>query len=389
MIVSAAISSPVFLMGATAASAGSNVSAQGNQGAGDVVRDDIQWMPPGPHEIVPSINGKPTPITVTVDQALAQLMISDFERLRSEYLAGTGDEPFIDFAHRNQDAAGHPTELYWAGTDAKAGGIRARVVWTKAARAALEDKQFTRFSPQWQVDTKTGAPIGLFPNMGGLVNHAAFSTIQRVRAGATSGSETQDTPMTPEQIQAAVTAAMAPALSGITGRLQALETAQAAAGASTTGAAAASAGTDPALLARIDALERQNNGNQAAHADRVIAGAVQAGRLAPQDAASATFWRGAILAQGPAAEAQLNALPVNPAFVRLVQAGASGGAAGAGATAAAAASGTDTPEAFVNICRAKVTAGASRSVALASATKEAPKAYAAWRDTDGKIGLWA
>jgi hypothetical protein len=374
MTISAAISSPIHL--AAAAATGGTPA--------DVVRDDIQWMPPGPHEIVPTVNGKPTPVTITVDQVLAQRMISDFGRLRSEYLAGAGDEPFIDFAHRNQDAAGHPTELYWAGSDPKTGGIRAKVTWTKAARAALEDKQFTRFSPQWAVDLKTGAPIGLSPNMGGLVNHAAFSTIQRVRAGAAGGRVDQtENEMTPEQIQAAVTAAMATAMAPLNTRLAAVEAAQAAgASASTTVATAAA---DPALVARIAALEAQTSGTQLANARRVVAGAVQAGRLAPQDQASASFWESSIMAQGAAAEAQLNALPVNPAFARLVQAGANGGGVSA---AAATAAGAESAEAFVAVCRAKATAGAPRSEAIAAAIKEAPKAYGAWRDADGKPGIW-
>jgi hypothetical protein len=60
--------------------------------------------------------------------------------------------------------------------------VRCKVDWTPDARDAIQKRIYTRFSPQFIPDDETGEVIGMPVNMGGLVNRAAFKTIQPVAA---------------------------------------------------------------------------------------------------------------------------------------------------------------------------------------------------------------
>lgn len=86
---------------------------------------DIQYMPPGIHQISASRGGQPVSLTVTVDASTA----ANLDRFLKERLAhaasGQDDRPFFDFNHEDREAAAWPTEFYWAGDDPLTGGVRA------------------------------------------------------------------------------------------------------------------------------------------------------------------------------------------------------------------------------------------------------------------------
>lgn len=358
----------------------STVTAQ--EAAGGVqIPGDIQWMPPGRHEIHPTIDGKPASVTIDVNAALADRLAVEFERMLAEHADGSGDLPFLDFAHKREAASGHVTAMYWGGNDSKTGGIRIKVDWTTAGRTALADRQYRRFSPSWLINAQTGEVQGLAPNLGGLVNHAAFSRIQSVRAGH-GGTRTHHIQMTQQEITTAVATAVAEAMKPLNDQLNAIRTT-----AATAAAAAAPAAVPPELQQRISTLEAQAAGQVRQHATRVVQAAQSAGRLAPQDAASEAFWVDAIVAQGAKAETALASLSINPAFVRVVQAGANGGAAGAGMAGGTPAV-TNTADGFVATFRVEAAkAEATKTGALTAAISANPEGYKAWRAANGQPGL--
>ncbi len=127
---------------------------------------DIQYMPPGRHTINATRNKQPVTVDITADENAAT-------RLN----AWLQDRPFFDFNHEDREAAAWPTEFYWAGDDPINGGIRAKVEWSGAGEDAIRKRTFRRFSPTFIPDSD-GRVIGSETNMGGLVNRAAFKTIQ-------------------------------------------------------------------------------------------------------------------------------------------------------------------------------------------------------------------
>ena len=147
------------------------------QSASTDVPQDIQYMPPGSHRIHASRGGKPVSLGITVDSVTAFTLDAFLQAQLAKAADGTDDRPFFDFNHEDREAAAWPTEFYWAGTDPKTGGVRAKVEWSGAGRTAVEQKTFRRFSPTFIPD-QSGHVISSETNMGGLVNRAAFKKIQ-------------------------------------------------------------------------------------------------------------------------------------------------------------------------------------------------------------------
>jgi len=145
---------------------------------------DIQWMPPGRQQITCFVGDEPREMDFEVKPEHALIMNSMLQSFRARAAAGESDEPFIDFNHEDGAASGHPTEMYWGGADLKKGGIRLRGAWTGSGKSAAANRDFTRFSPQWDFDAETDEPTGIRTNLGGLVNRAAFKKLQAVAASA-------------------------------------------------------------------------------------------------------------------------------------------------------------------------------------------------------------
>lgn len=334
---------------------------------------DIQWMPPGQHKIVPHVDGKPRPVTITVDRAFADQVAAQVREMRARADRAEGDLPYLDFNHEDGPAAGHVTELYWAGEDPKTGGIRAKVQWTEGGLAALKGRSFRRFSPQWLSDPQSLAPMGVGENLGGLVNRAAFQTIQPVVAKRGDHNHHIMTEAEKSELNQLITGAMKP----ISDRLTALETKSAelvtAAGAA---AKAALAGVET----RLQAVESAGSDRAKTEAKSRVAAAVTAGRISPQDTKAIEFWEGALVTNASAGE-QLDRLPINPAFLKITQ-GANGGAPNPGTPA------PDTAEGFAAVVKASYADGkTTRGEALTKAIAAHPTGYDAWRKANGKPGL--
>jgi len=143
---------------------------------------DIQFMPPGVQDICPWVDGEPWPMTIKVDQELADKLNSQLQVMRQKASKVEGDVPFIDFNHEDAEASGEVLELFWGGPEAVNGGIRMKIYWTDAGKAAIQGKMYRRFSPAWSINKDTNEPVGIGTNLGGLVNRAAFQKIQPIIA---------------------------------------------------------------------------------------------------------------------------------------------------------------------------------------------------------------
>jgi len=277
---------------------------------------DIQWMPPGEHHIVPDIQGQRKPIAIHVTPDLAARFAAQLHAIQQAAADGRGDVPYIDFGHLDDGpAAAEVTDLYWAGDHPKTGGIRLRVKWTQAGEDALRGRTYRRFSPGWFLDDRTLDPIGIGINLGGLVNRAAFKSIQSVVAHG--GAKPTPTPMTPED-KSEITSLIAAAVKPLTDQLGALNTLGDRIGALETKASAADA-----LPNRIQALEDRHTQTLRANAKTLVARAQASGRIPPQAEAAAKHWEDAIVANPKAAD-ELDALPVNPVLLRAIAASAAG-----------------------------------------------------------------
>ncbi|HEY1771338.1 MAG TPA: phage protease [Chthoniobacterales bacterium] len=139
--------------------------------------NEIQWQPPGEHEITASRGGKPHKMTVRVNEEGAKRVAAMHAKQLDAAEKGVGDRPFVDFNHEDREASAHVKGFRWGGDDPQKGGIRAKVEWTGAGKTAVSGRNFTRFSPSFYVDDDSGEVIGVPVNAGGLVNRAAFQRI--------------------------------------------------------------------------------------------------------------------------------------------------------------------------------------------------------------------
>lgn len=289
---------------------------------GSAVPIDIQWMPPGEHDIVAlrhSADGKSEPVDlkVRVHAGTATRLQNLLQTLRAKAQAGLEDFPYFDFNHEDGAASGRPLEFYWAGDDPKTGGIRAKVDWSEPGKQALTGKvpSFRRFSPSFSVDATgevTGAPL----NMGGLVNRAAFKTIQPLVAGGpmTGDRNPRKANMDAEKLAADLAAAQKQ-ITELTAKLATAQSAE---------VVSAKDGEITKLKARIVELEGKITVAAKESAKAIVDAAVKAGKLAPQNTAIQEKWINAIAADPSLAET-LNAMAANPALATVVAAGSPAG----------------------------------------------------------------
>jgi hypothetical protein len=368
----------------------------GASAAGALPRE-IQWMPPGTHTVWPDGFEEAFPVEVTA--AIAEKANGQLQEQRRLAASGKGNWPYIDFNHEDREQSGEPVRIFWGGEDPRSGGIRMEVNWSGSGERAVRSRDFRSFSPSWRMHKDTHAFLGVGLNMGGLVNRSAFKTIQAVARGHGAGHESGDInnninkgqPMTEaekQEITNLITGAVKPlteqvtALAKLPERLIALEEKVNGKGAGDEEEAdnivkLVEASLKP-MADRLKLLEDGDKSAVQANAKRTVQEiGVKAGRISSQDKETVEFWEGAIASNAKAADALLK-MPVNPAFVQIIQAGAAGGTqTGTGKTA----------EDFATLVKAKATAGKKKSEALDLAMAENPEGYKAWREANGKPGI--
>lgn len=262
-------------------------------GADGALPAEIQWMPPGRHEICASKGGKPAKLTVAVDSGVAAAVAKSFEDL-----VKAGKRPYLDFNHAGGASSGRVTAVRWAGDDPVKGGIRAAVEWSDEGAKAITGRAYFSFSPTFLVDA-AGKVIGTTANMGGLVNEPAFTAIAPVAAS----ESTPDQPMK-LLLAALVAAKLIPSAD--------LED-EAAASAVT---ASTKALTDKVTAAegRVTTLENEVKAAAKTRAEGIVDAAAREGRIPPKDAKLREFWVNSIVTAGASAEESLKAMPVSEAL---------------------------------------------------------------------------
>jgi hypothetical protein len=289
------------------------------------------------------------------------------QSIRSKAAAGAEDLPYLDFNHDDREASARVLSIRWGGAEPATGGVRAAVEWTGPGRTALEGKAYRRFSPSFYLDAEgrvAGAPL----NMGGLVNRAAFKTITPIVAK--SGDANPKTRMDETKMAAELAAANA-TIATLTAKLASADQAA---------TIAAKDAEIKTLTGKVAALEGQITEARAASAKAQVDAAIKAGKIAPQATELHAKWVETLTAN-PSLAATLEAMPAT--IVVPIQVVPS--VAGAGAPAGLAAK--DSAEAFVQAVADEVKAGKSKGQAIDLVVAKEPKAYAAWREADGKPGI--
>lgn len=260
---------------------------------GDSLPREIQWMPPGRHEIRASKNGKPSVLTVDVDESVARRVEASFRDM-----TGKGRRPYLDFNHAGGAAAGRVTAVRWGGDDPILGGVRVAVDWSAEGAAAVKGRAYGFFSPSFLVDA-SGKVSGSTVNMGGLVNEPAFTAIAPV-----SASETQTHATMTKLLAALVAAKLIPSA----------DLDDEAAASAVTASHKALSDRVTASESRVTTLEGEVKAAAKTRAEGIVDAAAREGRIPPKDTKTREYWVNSIVTAGAPAEDALKALPVNPAL---------------------------------------------------------------------------
>lgn len=290
---------------------------------GDQLPVEIQWMPPGTHEITAMTDDGPEDLTIIVNEQTAVRLAKLLQDYSSAAAAGQGDRAYLDFNHNDEEASAHVIGFSWGGNDPISGGVRAKVEWTGPGRRALLEKAYRRFSPSFYPN-KAGEVVAAPLNMGGLVNKAAFRTIAPIlsryggdKAPTKKPKEPTNMAKTVEEQLADLTAALAKNQENITalcGTVDKLVKAQKPEEKPVTA-------KDPNILtleAEVNALKAQNLVQAKANAGAAVRKAVSEGKIPPQDAKLIEHWTNIILVDAKNAEL-LDGLPVNQALKEAVK----------------------------------------------------------------------
>lgn len=266
--------------------------------------ESIVYLPEGKHQISASKGGKPTVLTVQVNESI---LASFREQLKERQESNV--RPFAGFDHKTGAASFIPQEFrYEDGV-----GLVLDVEWTQAGRAAIDGKDYSYFSPTFLVDDN-GTPIGLPKRgeIGSLVNDPAFEEIPRIAA---SHQDQQNNIMIEHLIELGLVEAghdEATALETAKAKIQALR-ADAEKANTVQASADEAAGKIADLEKQVADLKAEQEQAIEAEANAAIEEAVTAGRIAPQDDAAKTFWFNSIKAD----KANANILKSIPSKVDL------------------------------------------------------------------------
>ena len=138
----------------------------------------IMYAPAGRNNISAKVDGKPSRVTITVEEDAAIALQSDLEARKAK----GGPQPYFDFHHDGREASAYPKEFQW-----RKDGVWARVKWTHAGIAATKADpengiaaSVPYFSPRCAI--ANGRIVGLMDAStgnaaGGLVSDPAFERI--------------------------------------------------------------------------------------------------------------------------------------------------------------------------------------------------------------------
>ena len=138
----------------------------------------IMYAPAGRNNISAKVDGRPSKVTITVEEDAAKALQSDLEARKAK----GGPQPYFDFHHDGREASAYPKEFQW-----REDGVWARVKWTHAGLLATKSDpengiaaSVPYFSPRCAI--ANGRIVGLMDAStgnaaGGLVSDPAFEKI--------------------------------------------------------------------------------------------------------------------------------------------------------------------------------------------------------------------
>ena len=169
--------------------------------AAEIIGNAPEWImyaPAGRNSISAKVNGRPSRVTITVEEDAAVALQAD---LMARKAAG-GPQPFFDFHHDGREASAYPKEFQW-----REDGVWARVKWTHAGLLATKADpengiaaSVPYFSPRCAI--ANGRIVGLMDAStgnaaGGLVSDPAFDKITPAAALVASLTPNPDNIMDP------------------------------------------------------------------------------------------------------------------------------------------------------------------------------------------------
>lgn len=159
------------------------------QGEIDFESKTIEYAPDGLHRITPRVDGVGRQLTLAINADIANKLNQDLQARIKAAEKGDASRPFIDFDHQGGRAAGIPKRIYWDD------GIRMELEWTRAGKEAIQEREYSYFSPELMLNMKDETIAGLpqVGSIGSLVNAPAFQKIERL-AAASSNPQPQPTP---------------------------------------------------------------------------------------------------------------------------------------------------------------------------------------------------
>ena len=148
------------------------------------IKTRIMYIPEGSHGINPTVDGKPGSIVSKVSAERGEAIVEALNKsLKKRHTKNV--RPIIDFDHKDSGpAAALPTAFVYE----EGKGVMMDVEWTATGTASIEGKDYSYFSPVYNMDRNTGEPIGLPSSgpIGALVNDPAFREIEKIAAKQSS-----------------------------------------------------------------------------------------------------------------------------------------------------------------------------------------------------------
>jgi len=144
------------------------------------IKTRIMYIPEGSHGINPTVDGKPGSIVSKVSAERGEAIVEALNKSLGKRHA-KNVRPIIDFDHKDSGpAAALPTAFVYE----EGKGVMMDVEWTATGTASIEGKDYSYFSPVYNMDRNTGEPIGLPSSgpIGALVNDPAFREIEKIAA---------------------------------------------------------------------------------------------------------------------------------------------------------------------------------------------------------------
>ena len=321
----------------------------------------IMYIPEGEHGITPTVDGKPGSIVSKVAAERGEHIVEALNKSLSKRKA-KNVRAIIDFDHKDEGpAAAIPSAFAYE----QGKGIMMDVEWTGKGTSSIEGKDYSYFSPVYNMDRNTGEPIGLPSSgpIGALVNNPAFTEIERIAASNTHNQQNK-----PEMDHTALISA------GLVTEAEAKTDKVAEIAASKFKSIQVEAAKVSGLEEKVVKLEASLAKSAEVSADQLIKAAVDSGRIAAKDESTENYWKGQLVESShdperfAAVSAALNAIPANDDLTKQIVTVAGGAVKPAGSEARI--------EAAQSQARTELGAGANFQAVWDKANELDPSAFA-------------